>query len=532
MISIEFVLAFAVWLPVSVVVFSQLVRGWEFAQRHNYSLRHIYLQLEWGLGTDRSLPLQIAKVLCIIPLSLFILYPTSTVPLAAAGVAFLVWVLEVFRLAELGYNQKIAWQKLTQRVALLSVASFGLMSLPVIMLSLFLPNNALPSVITLADFTQLVPQETVYGFSIPYVYIFIVFSALLGILYDLGTPGIILIVLAITKPFRAANNNLSSSRLRAKLARLPHLHLVYVVSHQPHPLLSNALDLALKQKHVTHLSPQLITHISELHKLLSQVDPQTKIVIVQLHPYLTAGVKSIITNIPPHIIVTDIPESKLVSDLHHQLKATIIQPGANDQITISNALGQKTYRLTVNKRALHIISNSGATIELNLPHFHISKRTLGLAAILGSELGIQAQTIVNALSEIDPKKFGMLHTRADNQSELWWLNKHIEVEDAESAQNLIREQESHKNVVLVVWGKVSPKTLSLLTKANDTVDVLISNNQNVTRQWQQNNTRTRCELVRSANQAQKVILAELSPESITIVLGPMSKEVIANLAAG
>ncbi|MBL8015451.1 MAG: hypothetical protein JNK26_04680 [Candidatus Doudnabacteria bacterium] len=554
--TIGTVISFLFWLPPATVVLWQLLRTWEFVQRHNFSLRNIYSVVRWGIGRDRPLWNLIAKVSSIPLLLVFIVKPDSVAPLLAAGLVYALWVYEAFSILEKFYTGKLQRLKLSNPALLMTCASIVTMAIVPIFLSAFLSVNSVPTTTIISDIQSLLPTSTNLGIYVPLAYIFIVFSSLVAIVYDIGTPAIILGLLFISKPVRILLQKLQTAKARYRLKLHPNLQVVYIIGG-PHTRLSaSALQHFLTEHTTTALPRETFNHVSQVANYISHNLPHhTEVLLIHLDPQIPALAQEVITTFPAQVIIWLEHQPELVDVvqqsnplivylwLDEQTKPDILELQENEVlITQSSALLESISQVDPEPQ-YYLYHRHAEELEINttalkakLSDTTIKKKDIPLLApaiTVAIEMGVPIDSIQKSLPTLEISNDGFNLFRADNQSQIWFHEGPVTTLALERITHLISDIPEEDNLIVVAWPGSIPTKLQERFAHNigKLADVFICREPEMIKIIKRDNTRTQVVKIVSKDEVSTNIRRYLVAESSVVMIGNIPAELLAELSA-
>jgi UDP-N-acetylmuramyl pentapeptide synthase len=292
------------WLPIAIVTIYDLFWDTHFWQRKEYRFDRLVHQLRWDFALSHRRPIYTSvKIILLILLLTFAVFPGTYLPLLAVVIAYALWINEAFNVFEKLLNHSFPYLEPTFRnIVILATGIITLGVLPV-MISLYLLAVNPPEV-SLAS-TVLIPSMTAGGTAIlPLAYIYLVFSTLLGLAYDLGSPLITTLLVLITSPLAWLEQQFLVVFAKLFLRQYPNLMIIAITGSQGKTTTKQLLEHLLMTKYKIASTDHTETSLHRLAiSIITNLKPDTQVFIADLNAYTKGQMDAMAQLLNPQIVV-------------------------------------------------------------------------------------------------------------------------------------------------------------------------------------------------------------------------------------
>lgn len=540
MSSLAILVGIIFWAPVTVVVFYHLLSDVEFLQRSEFSLRKLNYTLRWDMQrSQRKFYLTVAKTLGIIGILTFVWSPSSLVPILTVLALFVIWAGESLLILERIYLGNLVGPRVDWRTFVIMVISAFVFTILPTIFTLTVASDALSnSQLAISDLSSIVPAAVTSGLEIPAVYIFLLFSGLLAIVYDLGAPLWAVLLVVITKPVQFFRNRILVAKAAHKLSVMPDLKIIGICGSFGKTATKHILQHILSENLKVEVSPHSTNGVNSVARTVLGLNPQTQVLIVEMNAYKPGQIAQISKLLRPHMaIITSIDENHL--GLFGTLENTVhaktevldyLQPdgvavfNADDpdlfqafkrsrhheifvfsteeaeQRLKDNQLTLNTYNWKASKQQL-TLNTPSVEIPISLQSITKSMAPFWSLAIAASlELGIDVNNVTSRLAEFKLPTEPLQSAIGDDNTTLWSANNIHSARGVSVALEYLADtipDLTDKNVVMAITeihglGKHRATSYSKLqSELQNFIDVLITPDRDLYKTLQINNFKTK-----------------------------------------
>ncbi len=577
MLNLETVVKLIFWLPVASTILFNLLWDIQLFQAGDYSLFRTAHALRWDFRfSHRAWWHTVIKLCAFIATLSFIWFPASLVPLVGILVAFGMWVNDNFEII-----RRLAVGKLP--AIRLDLGSFGILISAILLLGLLpsffalltKPVTAVQTLGSPAELLSILPTTSPEGFlTIPAIYLFLVFATLTGILVDIASPLLGILLLVITFPVRQLQAILLINKARIKFSMFSDLKVIVITGSSGKTELKNLLLHLLKGRAKVSYSPGNVTSLTDLAKDINQhLSPQSDIYIVEalaLRPGRLAAIANFLR--PQIVIVHSIDEGRLGLFKNSQellvAQAEILHFGTSvlngDDAFVRKLIelntGKEVVYTTQEKKIEHLLASEITTTAISASEIQAegkslqfllnthwgqqeiqladSKRSL-LPIYLGAAstallLGLNMEQIAYKLktAHIDATRWQVLP--GDNDTQLFIDPRRPSFK---SIKHNMEALPHHRTILITEGVKELGKHkqqlyADLATAIQSKVSILITPDKHLIKMIKLNNTQTQLILTRNIDQAIYSVRTNASPGDNILILGNIPAEIVTRLVAG
>lgn len=582
MVNLNLVISILFWLPVTAVILYNLVWDLRFYQRNNFSLKHIYHSIRWDFETShRSQYKLIIKLLLFVAIITFLLNPLSVWPAFAILGLYILWCSEMFIVIEKIYLKKIPYVQMNWRAVTVVLLTVGFLSIfPILFTLSILQSPSTAPVIT--SIAELLPTETVLGVQTPSIYLYLIFSTLLALTYDLTSAAIVLAMVIVTKPLAWLERRIKRLKAKNKLLLYPNLIIVGITGSTGKTTTKQILEHILGNKFKVVSTPySQVNELALLDTIINYVNHDTEILIIEMNAYRTGDIAKLCKIAQPHIsILTGVDESHIgmFGSLEKTLavKAEILKGTRTNGTVILNGDDENVRELiskydlkeivvytkaevgdtlannnlTLNYYHAHHIHhdkdkdlemgiNSGlGSFELKLqdaPKFLVIPTLCAMAA--AGELGVSANDIISAVETYKHPSTFVETILGDGSAVLWVDDRPQNFRSFKQAMEYILKNDTPETKIVLVTnglkqlGKYKSDVYKDLVEAiNSNVDALITTDSHLAKASKKNNFRTRINLLNGIEDIIYAARHEIEPDTKIMLLGDLDLKIVEELS--
>jgi len=583
------------WIPPLGVALSNILWDLRFWQNSEYRIDTMYDQLRWDFQTTHRRGYKtLIKIGLLMMVSMVLFFPSWEITLLGVLLMFTLWVSELFDVFEALVAKKAPELKWNARNLIIMIVGIGLLALPIIIvtLDLFLtPGSTLTGAtselgnIASSGGTTTTQQAFSLGviavegiLIIPSIYIYFVFSTLVGLGYDLGSPLITLLLVIITKPFAWIMEFLTISKARNLLRQHPKLVVVAVTGSYGKTTTKHLLHKILKNHYKVLSTPHTETTALGISQfLVDKLHHETDVLIVDINAYSLNSIERLSSLLKPHIaIMIGIDENHIglfgskEGTLH--VKSQLLRhlrPGGTSILNIDDELIAEIAMQTNNKEILITSSKSPdfdtSTNLLEVDHYTISKQrvmkrnpafqftinrqqmdmnltlpqiakdhvhSIVAAIATATELGVEMGSIVAVVNEFSGYMPELELIDGDHDTTILLSNKKPNIRFFKSALEILAQRPKDTRVLVTAGidnlGKHKKKVYQELAELIDTsTDVIITYDQTLADSL--GPIRPGLQLVSSPNEILYQLRSRIEPGDTIMILGEIDPHVVAHL---
>ncbi len=324
--TLALTLVIVIWFPIAVVTIYNLFWDVRFWQMQDYRFNRMLQHLRWDFAISHRKPIYtILKLIVFVLAVTFTVFPGALAPMVGVLLGFAVWVSEVMDIGSQILRHRFPYLQLSVRNTLILVTGIiGLGLLPVLLSLYLLASN--PPELSIAG-ANLLPIVTSGGIEIiPLTYIFLVFSTLLGIVYDLGSPIISMLLVLVTSPLAWLEKIFYVAVAKLFLARHRSLIVIAVAGSYSKTTTKQILEFVLKEQYQVATSQLTQTSLSKLAlDIITNLRPRTQVLLAEINAYRPGEAAAMTKLLQPQIVLlTGIDESHAVlfGSMENALKST------------------------------------------------------------------------------------------------------------------------------------------------------------------------------------------------------------------
>ncbi len=458
------------WVPPTVVIVSNFIWDLKFWQSSDYQKDRFYYHLEWDFApSHRRNYRTLIKIILFSALAsvMFGIFPLE-LHLLAVLLIYVFWSSEMLEVLEKISQKKVPEVRVTPRNTVI-------LALIVTILTI------IPVVVGIDIFTaQGISLDSISNFSlgfievggvqiVPSVYLFLIFSSLIALSYDLGSPLFVTMGVYLTSPFGWLNKLYWAWKAEQLLERQRNLLVVAVSGSYGKTTTKNLIAHLLRNEFRTVVTPVTETNLLAVSKfVVENVKLDTQILIVDVNAYKSGDVAEIGKLLKPHLaILTGVDQNHVglfgslettlmakaeilkylriggtaVMNIDDELVNQIVLESNSKEILYSfnpepRALNSRENKLEVDHYIIKTVSDGDQTrldlrrnnseLVFTIPNGDIGElfgHSITAAVIVATELGIQAEDINSYLQE-----FAAFHPEinllaGDNESQLLVASK-------------------------------------------------------------------------------------------------------------
>lgn len=295
------VMILLLWIPATLVILHNLISDLYFWQAHGYQMRRVYSSLRWdAIRTHHQRIYYLAKLIAFLLCSTFLLSVLSPLPILGMLIAFSLWFNQSL---DLPFSEKLPIRFQAYNLIPLLLAVTALSVIPVT-LAIPLIQQAVPNA-TNFEVAGIFPQTDLSGLIIiPDIYIFLVFSTLLAIVYDLGSPIIMSIAVVVSKPIYAVYSWMLIQRMRSHIDQFTGLVKVVIVGSYGKTTVKEFLWHLLHQRYKLAAPVEDISTLASLDKfILHRLSVHTEVAILDINSLNRHQLQEMFAIIQPQLLV-------------------------------------------------------------------------------------------------------------------------------------------------------------------------------------------------------------------------------------
>lgn len=378
------------WTPALIAILFNLLWDIRYWMACEFDRARFYLHVNWDFAPSHRNQLNIAlKVIAFIGLAGVLVRVPLEIPLLSVLLTFILWSNDALRILEKLVNKRIPHVPITYRT--LGVI-FSILILMVI-IPTFVGIDIFSSQGVTLDYSvsnALLGEINVGGLSIiPSLYLYLVFSAMIGLAYDLGSPIFAGLGVYLTSPFVWLTNQILMYRARKMVEASPNLLVVAVTGSYGKTTIKTLLSKILTEEFETITTPVTMTSPARISKfILENLRLQTQVLVVDLNMYRTGDGSKLGNIIRPHIVVmSGIDESHI--GLFGSKESTLaakseildtLRPGGTVILNVDDDLVSNVAMRNVSKEILyshnpHPPGVDFTSNELEVDHYQIRQTT-------------------------------------------------------------------------------------------------------------------------------------------------------------
>lgn len=586
MINLAIIVSIFFWVPAGFVVTYYLLHSLKFIQTREFSLRRLYQALLWDYSPQNrpkwSLTLKLALFVgCL----LFIVRPSNPITTVCLALAYIVWCIEMFLIAEKIILKKVEWPVFDLRLMTSLGAALVLLSILPILLTYFVGQSTplSNSISSFADsLTAILPHQIddFGGNIIPLPYIFIVFSTALGLAYDLSATAIAVLVAILTKPFTWLYLQLLLIRTKTKLQLHPQLITIAVTGSSGKSTTIKLLEALLKDEFKVAVASSIQTNIYAIaNTVINEVTPDTQILIVELHPYFPGDMTKICKILKPKFgVITNIDESHigLSGSLEETLalKAEMLSFMHQNSVLVTNGddplfddlvsqgdlseviiFGQKHNRIQGvnlgdhlnyyhatdinhhNDKLDFVLVNHSGSMPVEVAHMQkLSMYPLLASIAVAHRLGISLEKVVQKLAQINIPNWSRQVIAGDNGSTLLLDTTAENFTSFNSALDYVSKMNSEHKILITTGipelGKFKTDVYHELSSSiNTQFDVVITSDSRFAKAIKRHNQKSMIIVSKSWDDIIYSVRKTMRPGTLALILGKVDTGVIRDLAS-
>lgn len=583
MVNLSLIISVLFWIPVTIVIIYNLVWDLRFYQRNNFSLRNIYHSIRWDFETShRSQYKLVIKLLFLVAIVTFLFNPLNIWPAFAVAGIYIIWTSEMFLVAEKIYLRKFPYVQMDWRAIAIALLTVGILSLLPILLTVGISGSpATAPVIT--SIIDLLPSETVTGIQAPNIYIYLIFSTLLALAYDLTSAAIVLVVVVLTKPMNWLARRLQLMKALNKLSLYPNLIVIGITGSTGKTTTRSVLEHILANKFRVVSTPYSeVNEAALLDTIINHVHHDTEILIVEMNAYRQGDITRLCKITSPNIsILTGIDESHIgiFGSLEKTLaaKAEILENTKPNGTVILNADDTNVRELiskydlkeilvytksdadalrdhndlTLNYYHAHHIHHEGnkdlvMEIASGLGNFELEMKdtpkylvTPTLCAIAASaEVGAQLGEIISQLNSYAHPNTFVETVMGDGHALLWVDDRPQNFRSFKRAMEYIVQNDDPQTKIVLVTNGIkqlgkykSDVYKDVATHIHSNVDILITTDSKLAKTAKTDNYRTQIKLLNNIDDMIYSARQEIEPNTVIMLLGDIDDRVAEELSA-
>lgn len=299
-----YILGIILWIFPLLSVLADVYHHLSFWRKNEYKLNRIVHQFWWDLDISHQYMTSILFRLTALGLTtLFIVSPTSILPWVGVVLAYGIWVYK--GITRLEYMVK--YRKLF---------STDWRSLLIILLSIMI-MLVIPVITTLALATSLYPNVVDVGYAninltnLPVVFVYLVFSVQLGLIYELTSPILTLALVIVTTPIQWLISRFLLAKTYRILKKHKDLLVIVITGSIGKTTLKRLLTELIETEYKVVATPGEQTSINTLaHTIINFLEDDTEVLIVEMNGYSKGDIYSMTSVLKPQIaVITGIDET-------------------------------------------------------------------------------------------------------------------------------------------------------------------------------------------------------------------------------